>query len=166
MGIVKDLVVGTTASLAAAAGISGIRLYSLSRNLQISHKLKVSNLSLKGITLTIDVVLKNPTGSSMKIQYPFLSVKLGDTLLASSVMKEDWIEIKPYSLTEIKDINFNLSILDELSIASNLLVPLTTGQPATIKAVTQTRVKFLFFHIPFTTEEDLVLNNNNGSKNA
>lgn len=166
MGFGNKIIAGAGIAGATAAGISGVRLYRLSRKLQITHRLRVSGLSLKGVTLTIDVVMKNPTAGSLKMKYPFLTVMLGDTLLATSEMKDADIEIKPYSVTEVKDITFNIDVLQELSILASLLVPLSTGQPVTLRAITQTGVKFLFFRFPFTTEEDLILNNNNGSKNV
>ena len=163
MGLGKEILAGVGISLGTAAGIRGVRLYQLTKKLVITHRIKVSSLSLKGVTLTIDVVMKNPTASSLTLQYPFLSVMMGNTLLASSEMKDTDIVIKPYSVTEINNITFNLNVLQELNILDSLLTPLATGQPATIRAVTLTRVKFLFFRIPFTTEEDLALNNKSGS---
>ena len=166
MGLGSKIIAGAGIAGAAAAGITGVRLYRLSRLLQITYRLRVSSLSLKGVTLTIDVVMKNPTAGSLKLKYPFLTVMLGNTLLATSEMQNAWIDIKPYSVTEVNNITFNISTLQELGILASLLVPLTTGQPVTLRAITQTSVRFLFLHFPFTSEEDLVLNNNNGSKNA
>ncbi len=166
MGLGSKIVAGAGIAGAAAAGITGLRLYRLSRKLQVNYRLRISNLSLKGVTLTIDVVMKNPTAGSLTLKYPFLTVMLGNTLLATSDMKNAWIKIQPYGVTEVNNITFDISTLQELGILASLLVPLTTGQPVTLRAITETSVRFLFFSFPFTSEEDLVLNNTNGSKNA
>lgn len=158
MGFGGKIVTGAGIAGATAAGIFGVRLYRLSRLLEITHRIKVSKLSLSAMTLTVDVVIKNPSAGSLTLRYPFLRVMLGDKELATSQVVDSDITLKPYSTTEINNITFTLSVVQELSLLSSLLTPLLTGQSVKIRAITQTGARFLFFHIPFSMEEDVMLN--------
>jgi len=159
MGAGTKLMAGVGVAGITIVGMRGMRLYSMGNKLQISHRARVSEVGLSGMTLTIDVVIKNPTSGSLTIKYPFLKVMLGNKQLAASEVQNADISIKPNGATEINNITFRLTTMQEISIAASLLIPLVSGQQVKIKAVTDSGVKFLFWHIPFTEQEEIIINN-------
>ena len=159
MGTGTKVMAGIGIAGVTAASIRGMQLYGMGKKLQITHRAKLSKLGLLGMTLMFDVVIQNPTSSSLTIKYPVLKVMHDKKQLAASEVQNKDIVIKPNGTTEINQITFNLTTGQELSILASMIVPLLAGQEVKVKAITETGAKFLFWHIPFSVEEDMALNN-------
>ncbi|HTA27888.1 MAG TPA: hypothetical protein VK809_08870 [Bacteroidia bacterium] len=159
MGTGTKVMAGVGIAGATAVGIRGLQLHSMGKKLQITHRARIDKISLTGMSLSFDVVIQNPTSNGITIKYPLLKVMLGKKQLAASDVQDKDIVIKPNGTTEINKITFTLTTVKELSILASLIMPLLTGQPIQVKAVTETGVKFLFWHIPFSIAEDIALNN-------
>ena len=73
----NKLIVGGGA-IAAAMGIAWyIRMHRLSSELETVTKVSIWKVELLGLELRIDVLLKNPSGGSVTIKYPFVKMSSG-----------------------------------------------------------------------------------------
>ena len=75
MSKLKNIVIGTT----IGAGVIGLVSYLLglkrtSAELESVATAMIHSVKLDGLTVRIDVILKNPTNSSLTIKYPFVKL--------------------------------------------------------------------------------------------
>lgn len=93
----------------------------------------IHSLDLKGLTVRVDVVLKNPTEHSIRIKQPYVRVLAGDKLIGSSQVVDQVIEIKAYGATPLKDpIFIQVPLSGLLSAGKAFYQALSKNQPVTI----------------------------------
>lgn len=61
-----------------------MNLTQLNKELQIGQAVQLYKVSLTGLTLRIDVILKNPTPGSIRVKTPYITVSYNGEVIASS----------------------------------------------------------------------------------
>lgn len=100
---------GTIAALLGAGYL--LRLNRLSNELESVTRASIYNVSLEGITLRIDVVLKNPSGGTVRVKHPFVKVMHGATVITSSQVKDTNVSIPKFSEVNLEPIMINIGFL-------------------------------------------------------
>src|SRR5678815_988994 len=85
MSLLTKILTGTVLGAGAIAGWSYVKnLKKAQAELQIVPKVSLSQLSWDGLTIKIDVLLKNPTKGSFGVKFPFVTLLYKDCLLYTS----------------------------------------------------------------------------------
>ena len=129
-----------------------LRLNRLSAELEVATQVSIYRISLSGIDLRIEVTLKNPSGGSVNVKHPFVTILHGSTTLASSKMEN----------VDVKIPKFDQVALDPI-ILSVGFVSLAASAPALLKKYRETgqlelttRINTTINNtIPFTKDESV-----------
>ncbi len=154
----KNIVLGT----GIGAGVIGLityvtRLKRTSVELESVAKASIHSLKLDGLTIRIDVQLKNPTTSSFKIKFPFVKVLFKDKTIGSSQAVNKDITIPPYGEAKIDAIMIKVPFTGLLSLGSGLMNLLAKKQPAPIFVKTITTLDLGWKKMPYEKTDDLTL---------
>ncbi len=154
-------------------GVIGVISYlsGLSRTkaeLETITKGMIHSLTLDGLTVRIDVQLKNPTGGSLKIKYPFVKLyskpnekekeKAKPDLLGSSKVINKDITIKPYGEAVISGIMFNIPTVKLLSLAGGVYNLLKQKQPIALNVTTISTIDLGWKKIAYSQTDPITLN--------
>jgi len=93
----------------------------------------IHNFDEKGLVVRIDVVLKNPTEYSVRIRQPYVRLLVGDSLVGTSQVKSNIIEIKSYSAAALKEpIYITIPLSKLLTLGGTFYQALAKQQPVII----------------------------------
>jgi hypothetical protein len=98
-----------------------LRLNRLSNELEAVTKVAIHKIGLSGVDLRIDVVLKNPSGGTVKVKHPFVKLIYGTNTVASSQMKDVNIPIPKFSEVNLPPVILNVGFLNLASTVPALL---------------------------------------------
>lgn len=140
----------TTALILGTAAGAGL-LYWISKEilpkkkvgdkLDTVAKVNVHSIKMNGVTLRIDVTLKNPTEGSLTIKQPYIKLKHGTKDLGSSKIENKLIVIEPYKEKDIDPIYFTFPLMSLLSLGGALAKALKDPKGATITAIIMSSIK-------------------------
>jgi hypothetical protein len=116
------------------------QLKQLSDQLQTIPKVMVHKLDFSGLTLRIDVKLKNPTSNAFKMRYPFLKVGYKTKTIGSSQAVDKVLSIPPYGEINIEGIMLNFPVLGMLSVIGGLFSSLQSGEAVKLNITTSSTV--------------------------
>jgi len=125
-------------------------LRKLSDRLEVIPTAKIHKVDFSGLTVRIDVTLKNPVNRGLKIRYPFVTVKKEDKTLGSSEAVDTLIAIPPNGQAVISGILLHFPLLGMFSLVSNLLQSLQSGQQVQLLVTVSTTVDPLWEVDPAT----------------
>lgn len=150
------------AGTAIGAGIiTGLSYFSNMRraqvHLEIIPKANIHSLSLTGLTIRVDALLKNPTKAKFKIKFPYIRITYKDTLLGSSQVIDKDISIPAYGEVVIDSIMVVVPPISFLSVAYSVIKALNAKEPVTIVGKTITTVDLGWSRIPFESTASIVL---------
>jgi hypothetical protein len=138
-----------------AAGLAGLfyllrgvfnKAYSLDELKKLSDRLetnpsaKIHKLDFTGLTIRIDVKLKNPTNNGFKMKYPFIQVAYNGKSIGSSQVSGEVLSIPPNGEYQIKAILLNFPLIGMLSLVSGLFKSLQSGEAVKIKVATTSTI--------------------------
>jgi hypothetical protein len=139
----------------SAAGLAGLlfllrgvfnKAYSLDELKKLSDRLetnpsaKIHKLDFTGLTIRIDVKLKNPTNNGFKMKYPFIQVGYNGKSIGSSQVSGEVLSIPPNGEFQIKAILLNFPLIGMLSLVSGLIKSLQSGEAVKIKVATTSTI--------------------------
>lgn len=122
MSVGKGIVTGTL----LAGGLVGIAafLWKLRRiqiNLEAIPTASIYKVSLSGVTIRVDVLLKNPTKGSFSIKFPFIKLKYKGQVIGSSQVTNKDIVIPAYGEVMIDRIMIDIPLTSAFSVISSLI---------------------------------------------
>jgi len=166
----KKIIIGTgiTAGIVGAVAYAS-RLIRTGKQLESVAKAMVHSFDEKGLTIRIDVQLKNPTGSKLKIKFPFVKVvqvktekengkekiKI-DVIDTSKVIDKD-ITIPTHGEANVNGIMINVPISQIISLGSGLLSVLTKKKSVPITVKTITTVDLGWKKIPYEKSDNMTI---------
>lgn len=139
----------------SAAGLAGLlfllrgvfnKAYSLDELKKLSDRLetnpsaKIHKLDFTGLTIRIDVKLKNPTNNGFKMKHPFIQVGYNGKSIGSSQVSGEVLSIPPNGEFQIKAILLNFPLIGMLSLVSGLFKSLQSGEAVKIKVATTSTI--------------------------
>jgi hypothetical protein len=111
--------VGTAAALYGASYL--VKLNRLSNELESVTKVSIHKVSLSGIDLRIDVMLKNPSGGSIKVKHPFVKLIYGVNTIATSQVKDVNMTISKFSEVSLEPVMVNIGFMSLATTVPGLL---------------------------------------------
>src|ERR1700678_746553 len=117
MNTLIKIIAGT---LAGAGVIAGVRYFSnierAQAELQIVPNMYVHKISLEGLVLRIDALLKNPTNASFTLKYPFIEITHKATLVGSSQVVDKNIKIPAFGQVLIQGMMVSIPVIGFVSV--------------------------------------------------
>jgi hypothetical protein len=111
--------VGTAAAMYGASYL--VKLNRLSNELESATKVSIHKVSLSGIDLRIDVVLKNPSGGSIKVKHPFVKMIYGARTIATSQIRDVNMTIPKFSEVSLEPVMVNIGFMSLATTVPGLL---------------------------------------------
>ncbi len=158
MSKLKNILISVT----AGAGVIGLVSY-LSGLKRTSAELEsvatgmIHSIKLDGLTFRIDVNLKNPTKSSLKIKYPFVKLYHAGKLIGSSKVLNQDIKIPANGEAVISQIMLNIPATGLLALGSGLLNLLNKKQEVPLAIKTITTIDLGWKNVPYQKTEQIKL---------
>ena len=145
------------------AGVVGVvtyvtRLSRASKQLQTVIKANVHSLKLDGLTIRVDVQLKNPNSMAFNIKFPFVKILYKDKVIGTSQVYDKSIKIPKDGEANIEGIMIKVPITSIFSIGAGLIKLLVQKEPAVISVQTISTIDLGWKKLPYEKTEDMTLN--------
>ena len=133
--------------------------------LQVIPNANIHQLSLEGLTIRVDALLKNPTGASFRIKYPFIEITHKGVLAGSSQVVDKDIKIPAYGQVLIKGMMVKVPVLSFFSVMYDVVKSLLNKGAIVFNVGVITTIDLGLTQIPFEHKQDLTLKHEgDGSK--
>lgn len=154
----KKIAVGTVIGGALIGGtVYIVRLNSMSAELEILPMVRIHKLDLTGLTLAVDLQLKNPTRSTFKIKFPFVKLVYKDTTVGSSQVLDKDITIPAFGEAIIEKIMIRVPLLNIFSLSGSLLRAVQNKEAVKIEVRTLTTIDLGWKKVPYTKSDTVAL---------
>lgn len=144
------------------AGLVGIasyasRLNKASNNLETVVKANLHSIKLEGITIRIDVQIKNPSSVGFKIKYPFVKVIYKESAVGTSKVIDKIILIPKNGEINVEGIMITIPYTGLFSVGSGLLKALSKNEGAILTIKTISTVDLGWKKLPYEKSNDITL---------
>ncbi len=150
-----------TVALVGGGLIAGYSYYLMMRKteaeLEIVPDAKLYQVNWDGITIRIDLLLKNPTKGSFSIKFPFVKLTYKGTLVGSSEVVNKDITIPAYGQAKIDKIMVNIPILSIFTVSSSILKAIQNNEQVKLTATLTTTIDLGLTKIPFEESHEVIL---------
>jgi len=144
MEVWKKITVGTLAGGVIIGGIvfipKLIKLKNASPELDVVPTAKIHKLDFTGLTIRIDVQLKNPTTASFKMKYPYIRLSYNGSVIGTSQSVNKDIEMPGLGEANITQIMMQVPITSVLSMAGALLKAVKNNTEVKVDIQTVTHI--------------------------
>jgi hypothetical protein len=130
--------IGAVAAIFGAVSILSLKRFTA--ELETVVKAVIHKVSFNGLDLKIDVMVKNPTGGSLKIKQPFVKLIYGTKTIAASQIKDVNILIPKYGEIKLEPIKINIGFLYLATVVPGLLKEYRTTGKLDIEVKTITTI--------------------------
>ncbi len=117
-----------------------ITLSNASPELDVIPTAKIHKLDFTGVTIRIDVQLKNPTAASFKMKYPYVRLSYKGTTIGTSQSVNKEIEMPGFGEANINQIMMNVPLLSVFSMAGALLKAVQANEEVKVDITTMTHI--------------------------
>lgn len=158
----KKIAVGTIVGGALIGGtIYVVRLTKMSTELETVPMVKIHKLDLTGLTLRVDVQLKNPTRTAFKIKFPFIKlVYKGATVGSSQVIDKD-ISIPAFGEAVVNQILIRVPLLNIFSLSGGLIKAIQNKEGVKLDVKTSTTIDIGWKKVPYGKSDTITLSQTN-----
>lgn len=158
MSITNKIIAGTVLGAGAVAVIAYFKNINRAQaQLQVIPNASIYQLSLEGLTVKVDALLKNPTGASFKIKYPFIQLTHKNVLVGSSQVVNKDIKIPAYGQVLIKDMMVKIPVLSFFSVVYDMVQSLLGNQSIVFTIAVITTVNLGWTEVAFEHKQDLTV---------
>jgi hypothetical protein len=155
---VNKLLVGVGVGASVLAGYTYFKRLTLTTaHLEVMPSAMIHKINLAGVTIKMDVRLKNPDGGSFKIKYPFIKLIHEGTTLGSSQAVDKDITLPAYGEAVINGIMIQIPLLGILSTAYKMYQALSKGKEIKLQAMTITTIDLGWKKIPYDKTDEITL---------
>lgn len=167
MASIKKILLGLGIGGGVVAG--GMYLWRLNKtsvNLEIVPSVKLHKLDLQGLVLRVDVLLKNPTRTGLKLKFPFIRLMIKGSSIGSSQAVNQDIALPAFGEAKFEAIMIRIPMFSLLSTAKGLLQAVQQNEAFKIGVTTMTTIDLGMKQVPFekTDEVQLIAGQNGGNK--
>jgi hypothetical protein len=135
-----------------------LKMKRTSADLEVIPDASIYSVNWNGITVRLDVTLKNPTKGSFTIKFPFVKLVYKDTVVGTSEVVNKDIKIPAYGQATIDKLLIKIPVLSIFSVSSSLLKAIQTKEQLMIKATMKTTIDLGLLSVPFEETHELILN--------
>lgn len=140
------------------------RLNKASVNLEIVPTAKLHKVDLQGVVIRVDVQLKNPTRTGLKLKFPFIKLLSKGSSIGSSQSVNQDIALPAFGEAKFEAIMIRIPMFSLLSTAKDLLQAVKNGEAFQIGVTTMTTIDLGWKKVPYEkTDEVQLIGAKNGS---
>jgi hypothetical protein len=160
MGKMTKILVGTGIVAAIGGGIAyALRLNKLADELVVQPTVMLHKVSVNGIFLRVDVLLKNPTRAKLKMKFPFIKLLYKEAIIGSSQAVDKDILIPSYGEAMIEAIMIQIPLSGIFSLGGEILAAYQNGTPLKLGVRTMTTVNLGWKKFPYEDTQEITLKN-------
>ncbi len=154
----KKIILGTVAGTALIGGtVYALRLNKMSAELEIVPIGSIHQFDSSGLTLRVDVQLKNPTRTAFKIKFPFIKLLYkGNSVGSSQVIDKD-ILIPAFGEAVVNKIMIRIPLLSVFSLSGSLLKSIQNKEAVKVDVQTLTTIDLGWKKFPYTNSKTITL---------
>lgn len=134
-----------------------VKMKKTTAELQVIPDASVHSVNWNGITIRIDMILKNPTNGSFSIKFPFVKVMYKNALVGSSEVVNRDIEIPAFGQTKISKLLVNIPMISIFSVSNSILKAIQNKEQVKIVATMMTTIDLGMVKIPFEESHEIIL---------
>lgn len=158
MSLTSKVVTGTLVGVGLYAGYKYyLDMKKTQAELQVIPEASISSVNWDGITIRLDVLLKNPTKGSFSIKFPFIKLMCKDSLVGSSQAIDQDLKIPAFGQAKIEKILVNIPIISIFSVSSSILKAIQTKEEVKITATMLTTIDLGWTKLPFEENHEVTL---------
>lgn len=159
----KKVAVGTVIGGALIGGtVYVIRLTNMSTELETVPMVKIHKLDLTGLTLRVDLQLKNPTRTAFKIKFPFTKLVYKGTTVGSSQVIDKDISIPAFGEAIVNEIMIRVPLLSMFSLSGSLITAVQNKELIKLDVTTSTTIDIGWKKVPYTKNDTITLSQGKG----
>ncbi len=125
--------------------------------LQVIPEASVHAVNWNGITIRLDVLLKNPTKGNFSIKFPFVKLMFKNALVGSSDVVNKDITIPAHGQTKITKLLVNIPMMSIFSVSSSILKAIQNKEPVKIVATMTTTIDLGMVKVPYEESHEITL---------
>ncbi len=149
--------IGIGAALTMAGVAYAMRMNRANAELVSMVTGKIHKLDATGITVRIDLQLKNPTQQKLKIAYPFIKLLYKGSVIGSTKLINKSIYIPAFGEVLIDKIMFNIPILSMFSIGMDVYKAIKNGDEIKMTVKTISTIDLIVKKVPYNDEKPVVI---------
>lgn len=153
----KFLVVALLGGGAIAGYSYYLKMKKTQAELEVIPTASIHSVNWNGITIRLDLLMKNPTKGSFSIKFPFVKLSYKNTLVGSSTVMNTDIKIPAYGEAKIEKLLVNIPILSIFSVSSSILKAVQNKEQVKITATLITTIDLGIINIPFEESHEVTL---------
>jgi len=154
----KKITVGTIVGGGLIGGtIYLLRLNKMNAELETVPMVKVHKLDFSGLTLRVDVQLKNPTRTPFKIKFPFIKLVYKGTTVGSSQVVDKDIQIPAFGEAIIDKMMIKVPLMNIFSLSGGLIKAIQNKEPVKLDVKTLTTIDIGWKKVPYTKADTITL---------
>lgn len=150
-----------TASFVGGGLIAGYSYYLKMKRtqaeLEVIPDAKIYAVNWNGITIQIDLLLKNPTKGSFSIKFPFVKLIYKGTTVGSSEAIDKNIKIPAFGQAKIGKILVNIPIMSIFTVSASILKAIQSGEQISVTTTLITTIDLGFVKAPFEESHEVIL---------
>lgn len=158
MSLTNKVITGTLLGAGVIAGYSYyLKMKKTEAQLEIIPDASIYQVNWNGITIRLDLVLKNPSKRSFSIKFPFIKLMYKDALVGSSQVVNQDIKIPAYGQAKIDKILVNVPILSIFSVSNSILKAIQSNEEVKISATCITTIDLGLTKLPYEESHEVTL---------
>jgi len=134
-----------------------LRLNKMNAELETVPMVKIHKLDFSGLTLRVDVQLKNPTRTAFKIKFPFIKLVYKGTTVGSSQVLDKDIQIPAFGEAIIDKMMIKVPLMNIFSISGGLIKAIQNKEPVKLEVKTITTIDIGWKKVPYTKADTITL---------
>ena len=156
MSLLTKILTGTVLGAGAIAGWSYVKnLKKAQAELQVVPKASLYQLSWDGLTIKIDVLLKNPTKGSFSVKFPFVTLLYKEATIGSSQAINKEIKIPQFGEVLIDKIMVQIPMDSVFSVVFTLIKVLFNKEAVTLTVRTLTHINLGWVVLPYENKQEV-----------
>lgn len=158
MSIATKILTTSVIGFGAIAGWTYVKnLKKAQAELEVMPKASIHQLSWDGLTIRLDVLLKNPTKGSFSIKFPFVKLLYKETVIGSSEAIDKEIKIPAFGQAMIDKVLVQIPMTNVFSTVFTLVKTLIGGDSATLAIRTLTTINLGIIKLPYENKQEVQL---------
>lgn len=154
----KKITVGTIIGGGLIGGtVYLLRLNKMNAELETVPMVKIHKLDFSGLTLRVDVQLKNPTRTPFKIKFPFIKLVYKGTTVGSSQVLDKDIQIPAFGEAIIDKMMIKVPLMNIFSLSGGLIKAIQNKEPVKLDVKTLTTIDIGWKKVPYTKADTITL---------
>lgn len=133
------------------------RLQRTQAELIIEPAASIYSIQLEGLTIRVDVLVKNPTSGTFGIQFPFISLKYNGKYIGSSSPVNKEIKLPPYGEAKFDKIMLKIPLGGVFDVVSSMVEHLQNKTKVVLEIKTITEANLGWKRMPFENIQSVQL---------